>query len=114
MLAQRNRFHRRNHVKYVYSKGKSVRADAMTLKYLTGQKHAEYRAGVVVSKKVSKSAVKRNRIRRRIYEVIRTTPNIRNDSDLLITVFSDELMTMPSNELTKLTQELLKKAQIVE
>lgn len=114
MLAQKNRFHRRNHVKYVYSKGRSIRSDSLTLKYLTEQKHQNYRAGVVVSKKVSKSAVKRNRIRRRIYEIIRTTPGIRNDVDILITVFSVDVASMPATELTEKVRKLITKAELTE
>ena len=67
--------------------------------------------GAVVSKKTLKSAVGRNRIRRRIYEVLRNhldgiTPN----SDVVLLVVSPELRTMPANELETSVLELLIKA----
>lgn len=39
--------------------------------YATNSKRSDYRLAVVVSKKIAKSAVKRNRIRRRIFETVR-------------------------------------------
>lgn len=114
MLAQKNRFHRRNHVKYVYAKGKSIRSDSLTLKYLRNQKHADFRVAVVVSKKVSKSAVKRNRIRRRIYEVVRKHQPLASDSDMVFTAFDVSLATMPATTLENTVVFLLKKAGITE
>jgi ribonuclease P protein component len=45
-------------------KGKRVHAEIATLSFLN---HPSFHAAVVVSKKVSKSAVRRNRLRRQVY-----------------------------------------------
>ena len=71
MLASKYRFHRRNHVNRVYKQGRSVRGEAISLKYRLDPADSDIRIAVVVSKKVAKSAVSRNRIRRRVFEVIR-------------------------------------------
>lgn len=43
---------------------------------------------VVVGKKTSKKAVTRNRIRRQIYEIIRTTPKAQNTSHNIIFLYN--------------------------
>lgn len=57
----------------VFKKGKSVNADFLVLKYVTNNlKNSRF--GIIVSQKVSKKAVVRNKIRRRIKEAIRLMP----------------------------------------
>ena len=70
MIAKQNRFHGRNSLNTVYRKGKAVRGEYASLRYASSRR-SDYRLAVVVSRKVSKSAVVRNRIRRRIYEIVR-------------------------------------------
>jgi ribonuclease P protein component len=70
MISRKNRFNHRLAVQAVYRGAKTARAPMMSLKYSIKPNHP-WRAAIVVSKKVSKSAVKRNRIRRRIYEWLR-------------------------------------------
>ena len=65
----------------------------------------------MVSKKVLKSAVGRNRIRRRIYEIVRQEiPRIDGIYDVAIIVFSKELKDMPHKELKKLVVDSFKQA----
>ena len=69
-----------------------------------------YRAAVVVSKKVHKSAVVRNRIRRRIYEQVRlymnNSPKL---ADMIFVVQNDKLAHVPASDLAEEVQQLLKK-----
>lgn len=66
---------------------------------------------VVVSRKVNKSAVVRNRIRRRIFEIVRTQPPAKLAGyDLVFTVFSDELATDDQAKLQRNVLGLLRKA----
>jgi len=111
MLAYKYRFHGHNSLRYVYKNNKTVRSQAIVLKFTHNPKRKYPRFAVVVSKKTLKSAVGRNRIRRRVYEVLRThldeiTPN----SDVVLLVVSPELRTMPANELETSVLELLIKA----
>lgn len=84
----------------------------MSLRY-AGSRSEDYRLAVVVSKKVSKSAVVRNRIRRRIYEIVRVhrkeaaTPW---PKDLVISVFEERIATMPAEELKTQVLKLLQKS----
>lgn len=71
------------------------------------------RFAVVVSKKVVKSAVGRNRIRRRIYEALRKNLEfIPKKHDYIFVVFSDKVMNEPFNELEKELGELVAEAKI--
>ena len=60
-----------NSLRVVYKYGQTARSQQLTMRYHLHEKRQTYRCAVVVSKKVEKSAVARNRIRRRIFEVIR-------------------------------------------
>ena len=112
MLASKYRFHRRNQVNRVYKQGKSVRGGAIALKYRLVQDSGDIRVAVVVSKKVHKSAVKRNRIRRRVFEVIRTNfDELKPGFEGVFTVFDETAATMKHKELKKLILSLLSKAK---
>ena len=70
------------------------------------------RYSVVVSKKISKSAVVRNHIRRRIYEVVRTMePADSAGPAVVITVYDEILGTMPALALRKEVTSMLLKAR---
>jgi ribonuclease P protein component len=66
----------------------------------------------VVSRKVNKSAVVRNRIRRRIYEQVRQYETVPPDTDLIFTVFSDQVANLESKQLKTIISELLNKATL--
>lgn len=72
------------------------------------------RIAVVVSKKVMKTAVGRNRIRRRVYEVLRKNFElVPRGKDYIFVIFSKEVMEMPNAELEKLLGELVEESKIV-
>lgn len=69
---------------------------------------------VVVSKKVHKSAVVRNRIRRRLYEAVRRLePSITTPHDMVLTVFSDAMVRVPSDQVDRLVVAQLRQASII-
>jgi ribonuclease P protein component len=84
----------------------------LTLRYGQVTKRQSYRLGVVVSRKVSKSAVVRNRIRRRLYERVRILSSIYQPYDLLISVFDAKVAHIPSAELDQELQKLFQKAKL--
>lgn len=84
----------------------------MSLRCAPNPHRKNYRVAVVTSKKVNKSAVIRNRIRRRVYEAVRLQEQaIKDGYDLVFSVYSDEVATMDKNELDGLVQALLKRAK---
>jgi ribonuclease P protein component len=107
VLAKKNRFHGRNTINRVYQKGDTLRGQLCAAKYLTNKTNT-YRVAVVVSKKVAKSAPKRNRIRRRIYEAVRIhAPKHLKNHDVVITVFDERLADIPHAEFEQIVIKLL-------
>ncbi len=114
MLAQHYRFHGHGSLRYVYKNGHTIRSRFITIKYSTNRRRRHSRCTVVVSKKVLKSAVGRNRIRRRVYEIARLYISQFNDVyDVVFLVFSAEVASMPASELEKLVLTQLKEAAII-
>lgn len=109
MVSKEHRFKGQNSLRYLFKKGSTVRGSQVTARYLVNQKTSSYRVAVVVSKKVTKSAPKRNRIRRRIYEIVRlNAPKYLNNHDIAFIVFSDKLATIEHNELEQIILGQLK------
>lgn len=109
MLNRRHRFHGHGSVRRVYANSLSVRGSLIGLKYAPRPGGKPYRVTVIVAKKVHKSAVKRNRIRRRIYEVVRKSDFQLGSTDLILTVFNEQVADMPAPELEEQVNNLLKK-----
>lgn len=90
MISTKHRFHGYGSLKRVYQQGQTVRGPNFSLKYLPNPKRQSYRLAVVVSRKVSKSAVVRNRIRRRLYEAVRLhESDIIQPYDIVLSVYNE-------------------------
>lgn len=114
MLASRNRFHGHGSLRYIYMNGRSIRTRLFTLKYVENKRRKTPRVSVVVSKKVYKGAVGRNRIRRRIYEIIRRQlPFIISTTDIVVIISSNEVRLMPAPELEKMVVDSLTQAGLL-
>lgn len=109
------RFHGHGSLRYVYANGKAVRSRVATVKSVTNKHRTKSRMAVVVSKKVLKSAVGRNRIRRRIYEYLRQQiPNFKETHDIVVIVTSPEVVTMPTEELYAQLHQLLSQSGTID
>ena len=114
MISRAHRFHGLGSLRPVYQHGQVARSSAIVLKYTLNRRRLTYRCAVVVSKKVSKSAVVRNRIRRRVYEQIRLHDGaITAPYDLVLTIHSDLVAEMPTDKLSKALNTLLLQAGVV-
>ena len=100
MIASKYRFHGHGSLKFLYKNGRVIRSRYFTVKYITNRYRSNPRFAVVVSKKVHKSAVGRNRIRRRIYEQLRidVLPRVKN-VDIAVIVTRSEALNLPADEL---------------
>lgn len=109
MLSVLHRFHGHGSLRYVYKNGTAIRSHLVTVKFSANPRRKHSRFAVVVSKKVHKSAVGRNRIRRRVYEIVRhELPHFKSPHDVAIMVFSSELISLPSDELRDTIKQLFK------
>ena len=95
----------------MYANGRPVRSRLLTIKSTTNPRRKTPRIAVVVSKKVTKSAVQRNRIRRRLYELFRLRlPHLPPNADIVCIVGSAEVIGVDSSELAATLDQLLTEA----
>ena len=112
MLNKKYRFHFRGGVRYVYQKGKTVRTPKMSLVFAENSRGFT-RVAVVISKKVIKSAVGRNRVRRRVYEALRVNfEYLPPKTDYVFVIFSKDVATMPFSDLEKALGDLVAEAKV--
>jgi ribonuclease P protein component len=113
MIGVAHRFHGYNSLRGVYQRGQNIRGPLVSLKFGPRGPGRPYRVAVVVSRKVSKSAVVRNRIRRRIYEIVRQAgADITPATDLVFTVFDEQVAGLEAPKLQAMVGELLEKAAL--
>jgi ribonuclease P protein component len=108
MISRKHRFHGHNSLNFVYKNGLTVRGPLFAIKYAINPRRQTYRAAVVVSRKVHKSAVARNRMRRRLYAALQEfEPQINEPYDIVLTVFHDTLIDeLPKNLTSQLKRQL--------
>ncbi len=109
MIRRANRFHGHRAVGNV--RGSLLHSRNFSVRYQKNKK-SDYRLAVVVSKKTSPRAIVRNRIRRRIFEQIRSQGRlVSTPVDILIYVKNNEVAEQEtaqlSNELADLTKKVL-------
>ncbi|MDL2341597.1 MAG: ribonuclease P protein component [Patescibacteria group bacterium] len=109
MISRIYRFHGYSALLPVYRRGTTVRGSLLNLKFAPRKAGQSYRAAVVVSKKVHKSAVVRNRIRRRVFEIIRAEQANLPAADIVVTIFSDQVASLPAAQLQEQVRGLLAK-----
>lgn len=100
MISKKHRFYGLASIRFVMNKGVNIRGSTITVRGAKNNRTQNYRAAVVVSKKVTKSAPKRNRIRRRIYEIVRNNaPKYLKNHDIVFIIFKEDVADMPYNQL---------------
>lgn len=111
MISKDHRFHGLGSLRFVFKAGQTVRDKHCALRYGLNNRRKTYRFTVVISRKVHKSAVARNRIRRRLYEEFRQMQlDINAPYDFVLTVYSPELIEAPSKDLEKMLRSLFVQA----
>ena len=113
MIPSPYRFHGHNSLRYVYTNGKAVRSQTLTVKWAQNTHRSKPRFSVVVSKKVIKSAIGRNRIRRRIYEYLRIhLHQLDKVYDIVVICTSPDLKDIPYPDLKGQLDTLIEKAAL--
>jgi ribonuclease P protein component len=114
MISRKHRFHGYNSLRHAYKHGTTTRGPQFALKALLNTRRRDYRLAVVVSRKVNKSAVARNRMRRRLYEQVRSIEaQITEPFDIVITVFQDSLLDLPHKQIESQLKKQLKDAGVI-
>lgn len=113
MIARHYRFHGHGSLKYVSKNASAVRSKWFALKVVRNKFRTHSRVAVVVSRKIHKRAVIRNRIRRRVYEVIRhELPKMPLVHDIVVIVTSSEVWSAESEEVKAILSEQLERAGV--
>jgi len=100
MIPFANRFHGHSSLNYVYRNGQAIHSHLFIIKTISNPRRQLSRAAVIVSKKVLKGAVKRNHVRRQVYEYISALlPNLKGIYDIAIIISSGEVFTTPHTEI---------------
>ena len=111
MLKKINRLKKRYQFSYVYKYGEHVSGCYIVL-YFTSSKTKAIKVGLAVTKKIG-HAVVRNKIRRRLREVVKNQlPNLKQNYNIIV-VAKDNITKAEFSELTSEFKKLTKKADLV-
>lgn len=110
MLKKQQRFHGSRAITRLYKKSTNTRGRLLGVRFRPCPP-GTLKAAVIVSRKIHKSAVIRNRIRRRIYEQLRLGfESGQISGEMAITVFDVRVATLSTAQLANEINSLLKKA----
>jgi ribonuclease P protein component len=113
MLAKKHRLLSDRDFAKLFAKGKSYGGRGLGLK-LAVNREGHVRIGFVVSTKVSKNAVDRNRIKRRLREIVRAEmPRLTGSGQDLAFMARSEALKMSFDELRGSVRYLLEKAGLL-
>ena len=113
MIAAKYRFHGHGSLNYLFRNGQTARNSRVLVRSVSNKRRETSRAAVIVSKKIAKSAVVRNRIRRRIYEVIRSQwSHIVPQTDFAVTALSAELAVLDAAQVADAVIDALRRAGV--
>jgi ribonuclease P protein component len=109
MLKKINRINKARELQKVYRTGKTLHTPALVIKFIKGPK---FRTGFVVSKKISKKAVERNRIKRAVRERMRLSLPFLATGDYML-VAKPSAASYKGKELSEQLADTLKRAGLL-
>ena len=111
MLKRINRLKKRYQFNYVYKSGEHFSGEHMVL-YVVSSKTKNIKVGLAVTKKVG-HAVVRNRVRRRLREIIKKqVPNLKQNNNIIV-VARDNITEASFEKLSNEFLKLIKKANLI-
>lgn len=112
MLPKENRLKKQKDFERVYKQGRGFKQDFLFLK-ITANDLEITRFGLVVSRKISKKAVIRNRLKRRLREIIRLRlEKIKKGKDVVLITLSG-VEKKEYAEIEQVVEKLFKKAGLI-
>jgi len=112
MLSKLNRLKKKRDFEKVFKMGKGFKQDFLALKFnKNGLKNSRF--GFIVSLKVSKKAVVRNKVKRRLREAVRARiKNFKKGFDIALIALPDS-STKDFEEIDRVVERLFKKTKIL-
>jgi ribonuclease P protein component len=112
MIPSKNRLKKERDFQQVIRNGKYLSSDLISIKFFSNS-IGTTRIGFIVSKKISKKAVLRNRIKRILRESTRRyLDKIKEGYDIII-IAKEKMKEIESNEVIKEMEYLLNKANLI-
>lgn len=112
MLQKRNRLASERDFNRIFKKGKTTNGNALSVRAVRNNL-PESRVAFVVSTKVSKRAVIRNKLKRRLREIVRKQATELLPGLDIVVMTKVQTLALSSAELQQSMVELLKKARLV-
>ena len=112
MLSKENRLKKKKDFEKLFKEGKSFKEKFLVLK-INKNNLSNNRFGFIVSKKISKKAVVRNKIKRQLREIIRKEiKNYQKGFDVAVIALPD-IVLKDFKEITQALESVLKKIKIL-
>lgn len=112
MLPKINKLKKASDFRRIFKKGRLIRGELLDLKFFTNL-FAVCRFGFLINLKVSKKATVRNRVKRRLSEIIRSSINqIKPGHDVVI-IAKPKIITKNQKEILRDFKNVTKKAQLI-
>ena len=113
MISAKLRFHGHGSLRFLHKNAQTYRSRYFAVKVIANPRRKMSRLAAIVSKKTHKSAVGRNHIRRRVYEILRLeSPKFNGVYDIAVIITSGEVLTADYTELSDSLQSLLAQAGV--
>lgn len=111
MLSREYKLKKDNDFKKVFEKGKFCRSGFIKIRFLKNDLEVT-RFGLVIGSKISKKAVFRNRIKRRLEEVIRLRLDQIKPSFDIVILFEPEVVDKNYKQIEEVFIDLMEKAKL--
>jgi len=112
MLPKENRLKKEKEFEAVFKGGRTIRGKSVFLKYLFNGTD-KTRVGFVVSKKISKLAVERNKAKRRMRDIVRLKKGNLKDGLSIVIVSLPPIKGMAYKEIKEDLENLLSKEELI-
>lgn len=112
MLPQENRLKKKKEFEAVFKGGRTLKGKSVFLRYLVNGTD-KTKIGFVVSKKISKLAVERNKVKRRMREIVRFNKKNVRDGLSIIIIALPRIKEMKYEEIREDLGNLLNKEELI-
>ncbi len=112
MLPKENRLKKEKEFEAVFKGGRTLKGKSVFLKYLINGTD-KTKVGFVVSKKISKLAVERNKAKRRMREIVRLRKNSLKDGLSIVIISLPQIKDMTYREIKEDLGNLLSKDELI-
>jgi ribonuclease P protein component len=112
MLPKENRLKKEKEFEAVFKGGRTLKGKSVFLRYLINGTD-KTKVGFVVSKKISKLAVERNKAKRRMREIVRLRKNSLKDGLSIVIVSLPQIKGMTYQEIKEDLGNILSKDELI-